>query len=123
MSPDPLCRIEIRKEKDLAVLRLLPKELAFAQRLEFGRACQELLASGCGRLAVDLTRVQALSSVFVGTLADLGLRATDAGQSVTILASPGVAEIFRKVNLASPLNVRVAEKGAGPSEGTSLQAR
>ena len=110
MSPTALTRLEVRKEKDLAVLRVLPRELDFAQRLAFGEACGELLDSEARRLVVDLTRIERIFSVFVGTLADLALRAEDTGKSLTILARPAVAEVFQRVNLASPLNVRVVEE-------------
>ena len=110
MSLPEISRIEVDAEKDLAILRILPDHLDFEQRLAFSRACSELLAAPVNRLVVDLTHVERIFSVFVGGLADLALRSEDAAKALTILARPPVAEIFRKVNLASPLNVHVVDE-------------
>lgn len=122
MSPqqEDVTRIEVDKAKSLAVLRVLTHELEFPMRMPFSLACRQLAETGCKHLVVDLTRVQRLISVFIGSLADLGLRAIDAEESLTILARPRVVEALRMVNLHKPLNVRIVEsKGSG----TSAQSR
>ena len=97
--------LNVDEDKDLAVLRVPGPRLEITQRESFAEACSRGLASPAAKLVVDLSQVDRIFSLFIGTIVDLHVRAERAGKSLTLLASPAVRESLGRMGLEKTLDL------------------
>ena len=95
-------------EEDLAVLKVRSRRLELRMREEFLAATAELLERPEARLAVDVSNLSRISSIFIGALVELNLRARQAGKSLTVLVSPEVLKQFSGMSLDQDMDIREA---------------
>lgn len=95
-------------ERDLAVLRV-SGEMEFEQRKDFVEAFDGLLESDCDKIVVDLTRIQRLFSIYLGTLVDFQQRSDKAGKTFSILAGQRLHTLFEKAKLLEVLTIVVVD--------------
>ena len=96
------------EEEDLAVLKVRPRRLELPMRENFVAATAELLERPEARLAVDISNLSRIYSLFIGALVELDLRAKQAGKSLTLIVSAGVAGQLRKMSLDQNMNIQEA---------------
>lgn len=85
-------------ERGIAMLRVTG-DLNMQQRKEFVFNLEQLLACPEKKLVVDLTRIERLFSIYLGTLVDVKQRAEKDGKVFSILATKKVAQLFSQANL------------------------
>ena len=75
--------------------------------------CEKLLAGDAEAVTVDLSEVDVITSVCVGTLVALWIDLRSAGRRVKLKASPGVRKVLDMTGLTAVL---MGEEGAGGPE-------
>ena len=75
--------------------------------------CERLLAGDAEVVTVDLSKVDAITSVCVGTLVALWIDLRSAGRRAELKASPGVRKVLDMTGL---IPVLMREEGAGGPE-------
>ena len=78
----------------------------------FDGACQQLLADAAREPVADLTRVDTLSSTYVGLLAELALGMSKSGKKLKIVAGPRVSALLRDAGLGSVAAIENAAKSS-----------
>ncbi|MHC4873011.1 MAG: STAS domain-containing protein [Planctomycetota bacterium] len=96
--------IEEMPDRDITILRV-HGALEFDKRGVFSEHVEKLLASSNAKIVIDLTSVEKLFSVFLGSLVDVHQRAQDGGKVLSVLASPKVIKLLKQVNLDSILTI------------------
>jgi anti-anti-sigma regulatory factor len=104
MNQDPRYVFKELPDRGLALLRV-QGEMGFEERKAFVGHCEGLLESSQARLALDLSRVGRLFSVYLGTVADLSERAKQAGKALSVLVNKRQLEMFRQANLDQLLDL------------------
>ncbi len=84
--------------RDMAVLRI-QGELDFTARSDFQDATKALLASSLNKLVVDLTQVTQISSLFIGSLIDAGIKAKAEKRSLAVMAPRKLVRLCNEVGL------------------------
>ena len=92
--------------RDAAVLKVRVRRLGLPMREEFLAATSELLARPEVKLIVDVSGLSRIFSLFIGALVDLNMRAQQAGKSLAVLTSPGVADQLRGMSLDQNMDIR-----------------
>jgi anti-anti-sigma regulatory factor len=98
-------RVETIADRGLTVLRVLGPRLEIGSRDEFSRACDGLLSAETGKVAVDLTQVDRIFSLFIGTMVDLHVRAERVGKRLSIMASDPVYDSLARMGLEKTLDL------------------
>jgi anti-anti-sigma regulatory factor len=97
-------KIQEYEARNLAVLRVAGI-LDFEARSSFQQALRELEECACMKLGIDLGRVQAISSLYLGTLTDFGARMDEGGRSVSVVMIPKLAQVSRAAGLDQALTI------------------
>jgi anti-anti-sigma regulatory factor len=111
------CKIAQNPESDSATLVVGLDALEAYQAEAFGEACDRLVATGRGRLIVDLRHLQNLRSCFIGLVIKLADDSTKADRRLAVLAAPRVAQLLRVFASEVGLELRTCEPEAGPPAG------
>lgn len=94
------------EEQGQALLKVRVRRLELRMREDFLRSANELLDRPEAALAVDLSGLPRIFSLFIGALVDLNMRAQRAGKTLTLFVSPGVARQLREMSLDHNMDVR-----------------
>lgn len=97
-------RVDQIEDRGLAVLRI-QGELDFDSRPQFQQALAELRDAEETRLAIDFSRVQRMSSVFIGTLIDFASSITADNKQLICMMRPKMANVCRDAGLGSVAQV------------------
>ena len=65
--------------------------------------CRKLLESGAKDVTIDLSRVETISSICIGTLVATWIDLRSEGRRMTLVASPGVKRILDMTGLSTLL--------------------
>ncbi|MDR1536165.1 MAG: hypothetical protein LBU64_13940 [Planctomycetota bacterium] len=76
------------------VLRVY-KELDFDYDVEFDRACSELVTSPQAKLIIDLSRINHITSTYIGLMAAAFFQAQAGGKSISVIARGQVLKNLR----------------------------
>lgn len=76
----------------------------------FDGACQQLLAAPSLELVADLSKVNYMSSTYVGLLAELALNAKGKGKRLKLVALPRTAALLREAGLGQAADIEAARK-------------
>ena len=98
-------RIERIEERGLAVLRVPGPRLEITGREEFTAACARLLAEPAKKVVVDISAVEGIFSLFIGTLVDVHVRAERAGKRLSVMVSDPVRESLERMGLEGTLDL------------------
>jgi anti-anti-sigma factor len=93
-APAPGARVKVKYELSGGVLRI-SGPIGYDLHPEFAPRCRELLQCPEQEILLDLSGVAYLSSTYLGVLAPLYLKATDAGKVLTIRVQNKVGRVFR----------------------------
>lgn len=96
--------LEDLPEKDMIVLRVRGN-LDHKAREEFRAGVRDLLASERGKRVIDLSRTEYISSLFFGTLLDLGDQARSSGHPLSVIMTSKVAKIGQQIGLEAVMKV------------------
>jgi anti-anti-sigma regulatory factor len=91
-------------ERNICILKA-NGELTLEDRDEFSFNGEILLSSDQEKLALDLTGVNQLFSLYVGSIVDLAKRAKESGKSFTVVAKGKVLLILQQANLSELANL------------------
>jgi len=108
---DELFRVETVEERGITVLRALSQRLDITQRGSFSEGCDRLLAAETAKIVVDLSDLDRIFSLFIGTLVDLHVRAERAGKHLTVIASDAVRESLGRMGLEKTMDIVGADEG------------
>jgi len=100
--------IEDFNDRDLSILRI-GGEMDFDVRADFIKALAALLAKPRTKIAVDLSRVLRMSSVFIGTLIDFGGQAKKANRQFSIVMVEKLAGVCREAGLDKVVSIVIAK--------------
>ena len=89
-----LFRLTQPEGKDVVTAELCGEVLEVYHAGEFQEACDQLLASGCKCLVLDLSRVHNLRSQFIGMVIKLADDASKDGRRVAVLAANRVIRVL-----------------------------
>ena len=91
-------------ERDIAILRV-QGELDFNDRGEFQNATDFLLQSKKSRYVIDLSKITRISSVFIGTLVDVGVKVRDAEKTISVMMAKRMAKVCREAGLEPTIQI------------------
>ena len=94
------------EEQGLAILKVRARRLELRMREDFLRQTEELLDRPEEGLAVDLSGLPRIFSLFIGALVDLNMRVQRAGKTLAVFVSPAVAGQLRRMSLDQNMDVR-----------------
>lgn len=63
--------------------------------LSFDQACSDLLSGGTKELFINLGAASYINSTYIGMIAATFFQAQAAGKTLTVIARPGVLQIFK----------------------------
>lgn len=90
--------VEKIEERDLGVLKI-KGELDVAVRKDFLVALGELMNTESSKVVIDLSRINSMSSLFIGSLVDFGGKVKAAGRTVAVMAKPKVVQVCKMIGL------------------------
>ena len=90
--------VEIILGRNLASLKILG-ELDWECRTDFNRAVEELVATGQDKLEVDLSSINRMGSVFIGTLVDHGIKLSNSGKTLSVMLPANIAKVVADTGL------------------------
>lgn len=82
-------------------------DLCWENLKDFEQACGKLLASRAGRLTLDLTEVNFISSAYVGCLGNLALQAARRRRRLALTASRDASWLFEFMDIAMVMELDV----------------
>ncbi|MBN2712420.1 MAG: STAS domain-containing protein [Planctomycetes bacterium] len=97
-------QVEDVANRNIAVLRV-QGELDFNDRGEFQNAIDFLFRNERPKLVIDLTRIQRIASVFIGTLVDVGMRAKKDGTPISVMMIKRLAKVCREAGLDKAMTI------------------
>jgi len=103
-------KIETVEERGLTVLKMQGQRLEITQRESFGEACDRLLAAETEKIVIDLSDLDRIFSLFIGSLVDLHVRAERSGKRLSVIASEAVRESLGRMGLEKTLDIVAAEE-------------
>ncbi len=71
------------------------KELDFDYDVTFDRACSELVSSPHDKLVIDLSRIDRITSTYIGLMAAAFFQAQANGKSISVIAHGAVLNALR----------------------------
>lgn len=97
------------EDRDIAIARI-EGTLDFEARNEFKAALDNLRSCSSSRLVVDLTKVDSMSTLFIGPLIDLGKFAGEGGRTLSVMACGTVEKVCQQVGLGTVASLIRVEK-------------
>lgn len=77
------------------------QELEFDYDVAFDRACNELVAMDGANLVIDLSRINQITSTYIGMMAAAYIQAESKGKKLSIIAQGQVLKVLRMAGFAN----------------------
>jgi anti-anti-sigma regulatory factor len=110
-APEAPFRLDEMPDRGIAVLRVRG-ELTVENRRAFVALAEKLLACEQPKLVIDLSRLQRVFSMFIGTFIDLDQQARAQGQSLSFMMTQTVADMVRMVRDDDEMAIVVIDQPA-----------
>lgn len=86
------------EDNDISVLKVAG-ELDISERKKFLEGLNELTASETSKVVIDLSKINSMSSLFIGSLVDFGAKVTENGKAAAVMVKPAVAKVCGMIGL------------------------
>ncbi|MHC4870912.1 MAG: STAS domain-containing protein [Planctomycetota bacterium] len=83
---------------DISVLKVAG-ELDISERKKFLNGLNELIETGSAKVVIDLSRINSMSSLFIGSLVDFGGKVNASGKTIAVMVKPAVAKVCSMIGL------------------------
>ena len=77
------------------------KQLDFDYDVSFDRACSELVSSPHTKLIIDLSRIERITSTYIGLMAAAFFQAQSHGKTISVIAQGSVLNALRLAGFAN----------------------
>ena len=95
-------------------------DLSFDGRKDFSRFFGNLLASPREKLVIDMTRLERIVSVYLGTLVDCHKRATERNKTLTVLIPPKLQQTFKVFGIDKAVQIIAIEPKPEASQTSAV---
>ena len=107
MSTAPITmNLTTQPQSGRAILQIQAQWLELADRQLFLMRGQDLIESGMNELVLDLSRLENIYAVFIGSMVDLKHKAEAVGKRFIVVASPRVGRTLAAMGLNRSMDIR-----------------